>query len=147
MRRVDDEADLADAIASARRESRAAFGDDTLLLERYIENPQLMFRDPQVLSGCCLHGGAADAGRRERFPASRCFRPLFGRGKSRYGSLPLERKRPLWRGSGRSDAAVLAKKGLDLLGRGSGRSVCGRFAAELIEKTLDLVGRLACVLH
>ncbi len=40
MRRVDSESDLAEAIRSARRESKAAFGDDTLLLERYIENPR-----------------------------------------------------------------------------------------------------------
>jgi 3-methylcrotonyl-CoA carboxylase alpha subunit len=40
MRRVDAKADLAEAIASARRESKAAFGDDTLLLERYIVNPR-----------------------------------------------------------------------------------------------------------
>jgi 3-methylcrotonyl-CoA carboxylase alpha subunit len=36
MRRVDGAQGLADAIASARRESLAAFGDDTLLLERYV---------------------------------------------------------------------------------------------------------------
>ncbi|MFZ5492254.1 MAG: acetyl/propionyl/methylcrotonyl-CoA carboxylase subunit alpha [Pseudomonadota bacterium] len=36
MRRVDSAAGLADAIASARREALAAFGDDALLLERYV---------------------------------------------------------------------------------------------------------------
>ncbi len=36
MRRVDAPDGLADAIAGARRESLAAFGDDTLLLERYV---------------------------------------------------------------------------------------------------------------
>ena len=36
MRRVDAPQGLADAIAGARRESLAAFGDDTLLLERYV---------------------------------------------------------------------------------------------------------------
>jgi len=36
MRRVDGADGLAEAIASARRESLAAFGDDTLLLERYV---------------------------------------------------------------------------------------------------------------
>ncbi|MDG2480589.1 MAG: biotin carboxylase N-terminal domain-containing protein [Alphaproteobacteria bacterium] len=38
MRIVRDPADLPEAIASARREARAAFGDDHLLLERYLEH-------------------------------------------------------------------------------------------------------------
>jgi len=37
MRIVRSAADLADAVASARRESLAAFGDDTLLIEKYVE--------------------------------------------------------------------------------------------------------------
>jgi 3-methylcrotonyl-CoA carboxylase alpha subunit/acetyl-CoA/propionyl-CoA carboxylase biotin carboxyl carrier protein len=37
MRIVRDPADLDDAIAAARREARSAFGDDTILLERYVE--------------------------------------------------------------------------------------------------------------
>ncbi len=40
MRVVADETGLADAIASARREAKAAFGDDTLLLERYLGRPR-----------------------------------------------------------------------------------------------------------
>jgi len=40
MRVVKDPADLADALASCRREAQAAFGDGTLLLERYIERPR-----------------------------------------------------------------------------------------------------------
>ena len=36
MRIVQSAADLVDAIAGAKRESQAAFGDDTLLLERYL---------------------------------------------------------------------------------------------------------------
>jgi len=37
MRIVRDPADLDDAIAAARREAASAFGDDTILLERYVE--------------------------------------------------------------------------------------------------------------
>jgi acetyl-CoA/propionyl-CoA carboxylase biotin carboxyl carrier protein len=37
MRIVRDPADLADALAAARREAAAAFGDDTLLIEHYVE--------------------------------------------------------------------------------------------------------------
>ncbi len=38
MRVVRDRADLADSVAAARREAAAAFGDDTLLFERYVEH-------------------------------------------------------------------------------------------------------------
>ena len=38
MRIVRDPADLAEALASARREAASAFGDDTLLVERYVEH-------------------------------------------------------------------------------------------------------------
>ncbi len=36
MRRVDDEDDLADAIAASRREAKASFGDDRMILERAV---------------------------------------------------------------------------------------------------------------
>jgi acetyl/propionyl-CoA carboxylase alpha subunit len=38
MRIVRDRSELADAVAAARREAAAAFGDDTLLFERYVEH-------------------------------------------------------------------------------------------------------------
>ncbi|OAN52220.1 3-methylcrotonyl-CoA carboxylase [Paramagnetospirillum marisnigri] len=40
MRVVAEEAGLADAISSAKREAKAAFGDDSLLLERYLGRPR-----------------------------------------------------------------------------------------------------------
>ena len=40
MKLVSEEAELTDAIASARRESESAFGDGTLLVEKYIERPR-----------------------------------------------------------------------------------------------------------
>ncbi len=40
MRVVHEPAALADAIAGAQRESRAAFGDDTLLIEKYLTRPR-----------------------------------------------------------------------------------------------------------
>jgi len=48
MRIVGDLAQLAEAVAGARREARAAFGDDRIILEQYLEGPrhvevQLMF--------------------------------------------------------------------------------------------------------
>jgi propionyl-CoA carboxylase alpha chain len=40
MRVVRGEAELADAVASARREAGSAFGDDTVFLERYLDAPR-----------------------------------------------------------------------------------------------------------
>jgi acetyl/propionyl-CoA carboxylase alpha subunit len=40
MRVVPDEAELADALEAARREAGAAFGDDTVFCERYLERPR-----------------------------------------------------------------------------------------------------------
>jgi len=40
MRRVDRPADFAGALASCRREAAAAFGDDRVLVEKYIERPR-----------------------------------------------------------------------------------------------------------
>ena len=40
MRRVDRADDFAEALASARREAKAAFGDDRVLVEKYVEKPR-----------------------------------------------------------------------------------------------------------
>ncbi len=40
MRRVDDADAFADALASARREAKAAFGDDRVLIEKYVTRPR-----------------------------------------------------------------------------------------------------------
>ena len=40
MRRVDRPGDFADALASARAEARGAFGNDAVLIEKYIEQPR-----------------------------------------------------------------------------------------------------------
>ncbi len=61
MRLVDDESGLADAIASARREARNSFGDDTLLVERFVRNPRHI--EIQVLAD--THGTTLHFGERE----------------------------------------------------------------------------------
>jgi acetyl-CoA/propionyl-CoA carboxylase biotin carboxyl carrier protein len=61
MRLVDDEHELQAAIESARREARGAFGDDTLLLERFIRNPRHI--EIQVLAD--THGNVVHLGERE----------------------------------------------------------------------------------
>ena len=40
MRRVDNPDDFAEAMSSARREAKAAFGDDAVLVEKYVEKPR-----------------------------------------------------------------------------------------------------------
>ncbi|MGK5499560.1 biotin carboxylase N-terminal domain-containing protein [Streptomyces sp. URMC 125] len=61
MRLVRDEAALADEIAAARREARGAFGDDTLLVERWIDGPRHI--EIQVLADG--HGTVVHLGERE----------------------------------------------------------------------------------
>jgi acetyl-CoA/propionyl-CoA carboxylase, biotin carboxylase, biotin carboxyl carrier protein len=61
MRLVRDPATLADEIAAARREARASFGDDTLLVERWVDRPRHI--EIQVLADA--HGGVVHLGERE----------------------------------------------------------------------------------
>jgi acetyl-CoA/propionyl-CoA carboxylase biotin carboxyl carrier protein len=61
MRLVHEESALRDAIESARREARGSFGDDTLLIERFVTNPRHI--EIQVLADA--HGGAVHLGERE----------------------------------------------------------------------------------
>jgi acetyl-CoA/propionyl-CoA carboxylase, biotin carboxylase, biotin carboxyl carrier protein len=61
MRLVRDAAALGDEIAAARREARASFGDDTLLVERWVDRPRHI--EIQVLADG--HGNVVHLGERE----------------------------------------------------------------------------------
>ena len=61
MRLVHEPAALLEALASARREAAASFGDDTLFLERFVARPRHI--EVQVLADA--HGGAVHLGERE----------------------------------------------------------------------------------
>ncbi|WP_433591913.1 acetyl-CoA carboxylase biotin carboxylase subunit [Nocardia sp. CA-145437] len=67
MRRVDDPADLPAALVSARREAGAAFGDDTLFLERFVTKPRHI--EVQILAdqfGHVLHLGERECSLQRR---------------------------------------------------------------------------------
>jgi acetyl-CoA/propionyl-CoA carboxylase biotin carboxyl carrier protein len=61
MRLVHEEAQLAEALASARREAASSFGDDTLFLERFVLTPRHI--EVQVLAD--THGNVVHLGERE----------------------------------------------------------------------------------
>jgi acetyl/propionyl-CoA carboxylase alpha subunit len=61
MRVVRQAEDLPEALAAARREATAAFGDDRLLLERFVERPRHV--EIQLLADS--HGGVVHLGERE----------------------------------------------------------------------------------
>ncbi|HTD32200.1 MAG TPA: acetyl-CoA carboxylase biotin carboxylase subunit [Candidatus Elarobacter sp.] len=61
MRVVDDLRTFGEALASARREAKAAFGDDTMLLERYLRRPRHI--EFQILAD--THGTTVHLGERE----------------------------------------------------------------------------------
>jgi acetyl-CoA carboxylase biotin carboxylase subunit len=61
MRVVRAEADLAPALASSRREAKAAFGDDAMVLERFVERPRHV--EVQVIADA--HGRTLHLGERE----------------------------------------------------------------------------------
>ncbi len=61
MRVVEDLATFDDALASARRESRAAFGDEAVLLERYLQRPRhIEFQILGDAHGTIVHLGERD---------------------------------------------------------------------------------------
>ena len=59
MRRVDDASNLAAAIAAARREAAGAFGDSTLLVERFVARPRHI--EMQIFAD--THGHVVQPGR------------------------------------------------------------------------------------
>lgn len=68
MRKIDEEAQLLDAISILKQESKAAFGDDTLFIEKFVSNPRHV--EVQVLAdkhGKVLHLGERDCTIQRRF--------------------------------------------------------------------------------
>jgi acetyl/propionyl-CoA carboxylase alpha subunit len=61
MRRVDEESAFLEALAGARREAKAAFGDDAVIVERYVRRPRHV--EVQVMGD--RHGNVVSLGERE----------------------------------------------------------------------------------
>ncbi len=61
MRRVDSPQGMTAAVAASRRESRSAFGDDSLLIERFVVRPRHL--EIQIIADS--HGGVVHLGERE----------------------------------------------------------------------------------
>jgi acetyl-CoA/propionyl-CoA carboxylase biotin carboxyl carrier protein len=97
MRVVRGEAELAEQIAGARREARSSFGDDTLLVERYVGNSRHI--EVQVLGdthGTVLHLGERECSlqRRHQKVIEEAPSPLLdAAGRARMGAAAVEAAR------------------------------------------------------
>ncbi len=93
MRRVDDPDDLPAALASARREAAAAFGDDTLFVERFVLGPRHV--EVQVLAdarGTTVHLAERECSlqRRHQKVVEEAPSPLLtAEQRARYGALAV----------------------------------------------------------
>jgi acetyl-CoA/propionyl-CoA carboxylase biotin carboxyl carrier protein len=120
MRVVRSEAELAEQIAGARREARGSFGDDTLLVERYVGNSRHI--EIQVLGdthGTVVHLGERECSlqRRHQKVIEEAPSPLLdAAGRARMGSAAVEAARAVgYTGAGTVEFIVDADSG----GRGT----------------------------
>ncbi len=97
MHQVDDPADLPAALARARRQAAAGFGDDTLFLERFVPRPRHV--EVQVLAdahGTVLHLGERECSlqRRHQKVVEEAPSPLLvPHLRERYGAIAVEAAR------------------------------------------------------
>jgi acetyl-CoA/propionyl-CoA carboxylase biotin carboxyl carrier protein len=105
MRLVDHPAGLPAALESARREARGAFGDDTLLVERFVANPRHI--EIQVMAdgyGTVLHFGERECSlqRRHQKIIEEAPSPLLSEAeRERMGAAAVEAARAVdYRGAG-----------------------------------------------
>ncbi|WP_448613697.1 ATP-binding protein [Modestobacter sp. URMC 112] len=118
MRVVRSEAELADQIAGARREARSSFGDDTLLVERYVGNSRHI--EVQVLGdthGTVVHLGERECSlqRRHQKVIEEAPSPLLdAAGRARMGSAAVEAARAVgYTGAGTVEFIVDADRPSD----------------------------------
>ncbi len=106
MRRVGEASALPEALAAARREAEAAFGDDTLLLERYLEAPRHV--EVQILGDA--HGQVVHCFERE-CSIQRRFQKIVEEAPSLAVDEPLRHRL--------GQAAVSAGKAMGYVGAGT----------------------------
>ncbi|MDE2452440.1 MAG: ATP-grasp domain-containing protein, partial [Burkholderiales bacterium] len=106
MRRVDRAADFAAALASCQREARASFGDDQVLVERYVLRPRhieiQVFADSQ---GQCIHLNERDCSVQRRHQKVLEEAPAPSMSQARRNSM--------------GEAAVAAAKAIGYVGAGT----------------------------
>ncbi len=115
MHVVEDAAGLPAALAAARREAAAGFGDDTLFLERYVDNPRHI--EVQVLAdahGAVVHLGERECSlqRRHQKVVEEAPSPLLDeRTRARIGQAACETARSVdYRGAGTVEFIVAADR-------------------------------------
>ncbi|HET8553502.1 MAG TPA: acetyl/propionyl/methylcrotonyl-CoA carboxylase subunit alpha [Rhodanobacteraceae bacterium] len=112
MRIVREEKDFADALASAQREAKSAFGDSRVILERYVEHPRHI--EFQVFGD--THGNTIHLNERE-CSAQRRFQKVLEETPSPF--LTPERRKAM------GEAAVAAAKAVDYVGAGTVEFIVG----------------------
>jgi len=113
MRIVADAAAFAGALDSARREAASAFGDDRVILERYVERPRHI--EFQVFGD--RHGGIVHLGERE-CSAQRRYQKVLEETPSPF--LTAERRAAM------GEAAVQAARAVDYVGAGTVEFIVGQ---------------------
>ena len=106
MRIVERAADFAAALASARREAKAGFGDDTMLLEKYLQEPRHI--EMQVFAdtrGHCVHLFERDCSVQRRHQKVLEEAPAPGMTRERRSEM--------------GDAAVAAARAIGYVGAGT----------------------------
>lgn len=106
MRVVQDESEFAAALASARREAKASFGNDKMLVEKFIEQP----RHVEIQVFCDQHGAAVYLGERD-CSVQRRHQKVIEEAPAP-GMTPATRE-------AMGDAAVRAAQAIDYVGAGT----------------------------
>ena len=93
MRRVESAGELAEALQSARREAKSTFGDDRVLIEKFLDRPRHV--EVQVFAdghGNCIHLYERDCSVQRRHQSVRFFDPAHAASTAARRRLDHQRK-------------------------------------------------------